>query len=149
MEIKKYYKGIVIFISEICDEFVYNKVLKVADYCYTYLELFKLKIRLEYLEKKVGNLKTKIFKFKEFVFNFANNQLYKNSEPIKLTKAESEILKLLITNRNKYLSKEDIISMSSSIDSINSIKVLISNLRKLGIEIENVKSFGYKLKGTS
>ncbi|QDD68097.1 hypothetical protein C6V80_09610 [Caminibacter pacificus] len=80
-------------------------------------------------------------------FNLSTNQLCRNSKPSKTYKeAESDVLAILIKNRNKYLSKEDISAMSESIDSINSIKVIISNLRKLGFEIENVKNLGYKLK---
>jgi len=33
-----------------------------------------------------------------------------------------------------------------SIESESSIKVLVSHLRKLGIEIENRKNLGYKIK---
>ncbi|WP_456488834.1 response regulator transcription factor [Caminibacter pacificus] len=148
VEIKKFLADdiIIIFVCKICDEFIYKKALSVANYCYSYDELYKLKIRLEYLEKKVIKLKSRVFKYKNFIFNLSTNQLYQDSKPLRLTKAESDILAILIKNRNKYLSKEDIAAMSESIDSINSIKVIISNLRKLGFEIENVKNLGYKLK---
>jgi len=146
LEIMEYCEAVVIFMCDFCDEFKYKKVLKVADYCYTYNELFKLKIRLDYLEKKFTKLNTNIYKYKDLIFNLKTNQLYKNSLPLKITKAESEVLKLLIKNQNKYLSKEEIMSQSNSIESISSIKVIISNLRKFGFNIENIKNLGYRLK---
>jgi len=146
MEIREYCEAVVIFMVDYCDEFKYRKILKVADYCYTYDEIFKLKIRLDYLERKLSKLNTKVFKYKDFVYNLNTNQLFKGSEPIKLTKAENDVLKILIKNRDKYLSKEDIEAMSNSIDSLSSIKVIICNLRKLGFDIENIKNLGYKLK---
>jgi len=149
VEVKDYIDSYVIFITEVCDEFIYKKALRDGDFCYSYNEIFKLKIRLEYLEKKITKLNTRVFKYKDLVFNLNTNQLYKNSQPIKLTKAETDLLKALIKYRNKYLSKEDIESVCESIDSINSIKVLISNLRKIGFDIENIKNLGYKLKEES
>ena len=146
LEIKNFCEAVVIFITKYCDEFIYKKVLKVGDYCYTYDESFKLKIRLEYLEKKLSKLSTRVYKYKNFVYNLNTNQLFKGNEPVKLTKAENDVLKILIKNRDKYLSKEDIEAMSDSIDSISSIKVIISNLRKMGFDIENIKNLGYKLK---
>jgi len=146
LEIMDYCEAVVIFMCDFCDEFKYKKVLKVADYCYTYNELFKLKIRLDYLEKKLSKLNTKVYKYNDLVYNLNTNQLFKNSIPIKLTKAENDVLKTLIKNRNHFLSKEEIKAMSDSIDSIGSIKVIISNLRKLGFDIENIKNLGYRLK---
>jgi len=147
VEVKKHFKeSVVIFVCEKCDEFIYKKVLNVADYCYTYNELFKLKIRMEYLKKRVIKLNSKIFKYKDLVFNLNTNQLYKNSQPLRLTKSEGEILSLLIKNKDKFMSKEEIERRSESIDSIASIKVIVSKLRKIGFDIENIKNLGYKLK---
>jgi len=145
LEIKKYINSVIVFLSSSCSELIYKKALNYGDYCYTYDEIFKLKIRLEYINRKILKLKGEIFRYKDLVFNLKTNQLYKNKKPIKLTKAEREILTTLIKNRNRYVKKDELVN-NNIIESYNSIKVLISNLRKLGFDIENLKNVGYKLK---
>jgi DNA-binding response OmpR family regulator len=146
LEIREYIKSTVVFVNYYCDSLIYKKVLEVADYCYLYTETDKLKLRLEYLRKKTLKTKSGVFKIKNLLYNFVIDELYQNSEPVKLSSAEKELLRALIKNRNRYLSKEDILMECDTIESEASIKVLISHLRKLGIEIENQKNSGYILK---
>ncbi|GAB6074782.1 winged helix-turn-helix domain-containing protein [Nautilia lithotrophica] len=146
LNIKDYINYKVIFLTTFCDSYIYKKILEVADYCYLTHEYDKLIIRLEYLQKKILKSKSTIYKKGNILYNFNTNELYINSEPIKLSSAENELLKTLIKNKNMYLSKEDILMQCDSIESEASIKVLISHLRKLGIDIENQKNLGYKIK---
>lgn len=145
LEVKQYFKGIVIFISSYIDELVYKKALEIGDYFYTYEEKWKIAYRLKYIAKKFLNQKSNVFVFKDLIFNLKTKELYKNRELIKLSPAKKEILKLLIENKNRFISKEYILENSENIDNISSIKVLISKLRQLGFEIENQKDLGYKL----
>ncbi|WP_456479020.1 winged helix-turn-helix domain-containing protein [Nautilia sp.] len=146
LEIRKYVNSQVIFLTEYCDLQIYKKVLEVADYCYLYGEYDKLMLRLEYLRKKILNSASSVYKSGNMLYNFSTNEVYINSEPVKLSNAEKELLRTLIKNRNIYISKEDILMECDNIESESSIKVLISHLRKLGINIENQKNYGYKLK---
>jgi DNA-binding response OmpR family regulator len=146
LNIKDYVHSSVIFITGYCDGFVYKKVLEVGDYCYSYEEFDKLMLRLEYLRKKILKSKSMVYKKGNILYNFNTHDLYIDLKPVKLSIAENELLKTLIKNRNTYLSKEDILMECDSIESADSIKVLISHLRKLGIEIENQKNLGYRIK---
>ena len=146
LEIKNYINSYVIFLTDFCSFEYYKKILEVADYCYEYSKIDMLKLRLDYLNKKILNSKSGIYKFGEFLYNFNSGELYKNSYPVKLSSAEKELLKILIKNRNRFLSKDDILMECETIESPDSIKVLISHLRKEGIKIENIKNLGYKLK---
>ena len=146
INIKDYINNNVIFIANYCDHYVYKKILEVADYCYLLNEYDKLVVRLEYLQKKILKSKSTIYKKGSILYNFNTNELYINSEPVKLSSAENELLKTLIKHRNSYLSKDDILMQCDSIESEASIKVLISHLRKLGLNIENQKNLGYKIK---
>jgi len=146
INIKDYVHSTVVFLNSYCDSFIYKKVLEVGDYCYTYAEFDKFFLRLEYLQKKILKSKSTVYKRDNLLYNFNTNELYIDSKPVKLSSAENELLKTLIKNKNTYLSKEDILMECDSIESIDSIKVLISHLRKLGIEIENQKNLGYKIK---
>ena len=146
MEVRNYIKGYIIFFAEYIDEVVYKKALEVGDFCYDYNEIYKLNLRIKYLEKKILKLNSSIFKFNDLLFNFNTKELYKNKQNIKLTQAESELLQTLIKNRDRYIDKLEILDECENIGSIDSIKVLIANLRKLGFVINNKKNLGYKLE---
>lgn len=146
LEIKDYFKGYTIFLTNYCDTFIYKKILEVADFCYEIYDYDKLLLRLVYLRKKILNINSFVFKYNNLLYNFNSNQCYINSNLVKLSNAENELLKILIKNQNRFISKEEIINNSEYIDSFESIKVIISRLRKFGIEIENKKNLGYKLK---
>ncbi len=125
---------------------IYKKALEVGDFCYQYSEYDKLILRLEYLQKKCLNSKTSIYKFGELLYNYTTGELYKNSLSVSLSTAEKELLRVLIKHKDKYLSKEDILSECDHIESEDSVKVLISHLRKKGINIQNCKNLGYKIR---
>jgi len=146
LEVKNYFKGEVIFVNSLIDELVYKKALEIGDFIYSYEDLWKLKYRLKYIAKKRLDYKRDVFTFKNLIFNLKTKELYKNREPLKLSPAERDILKLLIKNKNRFISKEFILENSENIDNISSIKVIVSNLRKLGFEIKNQKNLGYKIK---
>ena len=145
-EFKSIYKGKIIFLCSYCDELIYKKALDIADYCYSYDELYKLKYRIEYIKKKIYKLRSSIFKYKNLLYNFNTSTLYQDSQEIKTTRAQQELIELLIKNRNNFLSNDHIVNLSSHIGSIASIKVIISSLRKLGFDIISKQNLGYKLK---
>jgi len=145
-EIHRFFKGYLIFVGDYIDEVIYKKSLEIGDFYYSYEEYYKLNLRLNYLKKKVLKLKSSIFKFKDLLFNFDTEELYQNSHPVNITNAQIELLKVLIINRDKYLTSVDIVESCETISSIESVKVLIFNLRKLGFTISNKKNLGYKLE---
>ncbi|EDM23094.1 winged helix-turn-helix transcriptional regulator [Caminibacter mediatlanticus TB-2] len=144
LEIKKFFNGYVIFIYHIYGFVEYKKALEIGDFFYTYDEIWKVNLRIEYLKKK---LKIKdIYKIKDFIIDIKNYIIFKDNKPIKISKAEFEILKTLLLNQNKYISKEFILNSIDEINSYDTIKVLISKLRNLGFNIETIKNLGYKIK---
>jgi len=148
-EVKEFvsvYNGYIIFLCNYSDELIYKKSLDIADYCYSYDELFKLKHRIEYLKRKIYKVRGSIYKYKNLLYNFNTNALYKDSQIVKLTKAQQELIELLIKNRNNFLSNDDIVNICAYIGSKASIKVIISSIRKLGFDIISKQNLGYKLK---
>ena len=143
-EVKRFFKGIVIFLYGYVDELIYKKSLEAGDYFYIFDELWKLYYRLKYISKKLL-AHERIFIFNDLVFDLKEKILYKNKKSIKLSPAERDVLALLIKNKNRFISKDFILQNSENIDTISSIKVLISKLRKLGFDIENQRNLGYKL----
>jgi len=146
LEIKKFFKGYVIFICDNIDELIYKKSLEYGDYCYTYDETYKIKYRLNYLEKRIFKNKRNIIKFKDYTINLQRKEIYKNLLPFNITPAQKELLFYLLENRQRYISRNEILENCENINSIDSVKVLISDLRKLGFNIVNKKNFGYKIE---
>jgi len=136
---------IAIFLSNIETFEVQRKAYKIADEFFkkssTYVE--EIKIKIDYFIRKFFNLED-IIKYKDLYFNRKLRRVYKNDKKIELTNLEYDLLILFFKNKNEYISKEEIIDRLNITE--GSLKVKISNLRKIGFEIDNKKYIGYKLK---
>lgn len=93
---------------------------------------------------------------KDFVLNMSNSTIIKNDRTIDLTRNEYKILKYLIENRGKIVSREDIMDClweSESFIDDNTLSVNITRLRtkleELGLQdlIETKRGQGYILRG--
>lgn len=93
---------------------------------------------------------------KDFILNISNSTIEKNNKIIELTKNEYKILKYLIENRGKIVSREDIMDSlweSESFIDDNTLSVNITRLRNKLAEldlkelIETRRGQGYILKG--
>lgn len=92
---------------------------------------------------------------KEFILNMANSTIEKDNKVIELTKNEYRILKYLIENRGKIVSREDIMNYlweSESFIDDNTLSVNITRLRnkleELNLKelIETKRGQGYILR---
>ena len=92
--------------------------------------------------------------FGEFKIDMEGRRLYKNSQEIKLTKLEFEILKILFSNPKKVFTREEILSYiwdsAGNFVNDNTLTVTIKRLRskigdKDGNIIQTVRGVGYKL----
>lgn len=93
---------------------------------------------------------------KDFVLNMQNSSIAKDDKVIELTKNEYKILKYLIQNRGKIVSREDIMETLWETESFiddNTLSVNITRLRskleELGLKelLETRRGQGYILKG--
>ena len=93
---------------------------------------------------------------KDFILDISNNTITKNDITIDLTKNEYKILKFLVENRGKIVSREDIMEClweSESFIDDNTLSVNITGLRtkleELNLKdlIETKRGQGYILKG--
>ena len=92
---------------------------------------------------------------KDFILNTSNNTIEKDGKIIELTKNEYKILKYMVQNRGKIVSREDIMEClweSESFIDDNTLTVNITRLRnkleELGLKelIETKRGQGYILK---
>ena len=92
---------------------------------------------------------------KDFVLNISNSTIKKDDKIIELTKNEYKILKYLVQNKNKIVSRDDIMECLWNSDSFiddNTLTVNITRLRNkleiLGLKelLETKRGQGYMLK---
>jgi DNA-binding response OmpR family regulator len=89
-----------------------------------------------------------------FKLNTRNRTLEKNTQRIKLTQVEYSIMKMLMDNPGKALSREDILNTVWGRDYFGELKIVDVNIRRLRIKIEDdstnpiyittVWGYGYK-----
>ena len=142
---KKGRKFWTIFISYNCAPTYYKKALEVGDFCYLYSTPEMVRIRLEWLRRFIFRQNGELFRYGELVYNFKLGKLFTpEGEEIPLTRGEKDVLEVLIKNRDRFISNREILE-NSDISSEESIKVLVSRLRKKGFKIVNRSRIGYRL----
>ena len=104
---------------------------------------------LEVKIEKLCRLDQKLIKLDEnYTYNIETRELFKENEPIKLTKKETLLLHLGISSRNKTISFEQISDYvwEGDITTTDSIRTLMMRLRKKIPKewIETLIDFGYK-----
>ena len=111
-------------------------------------ELYKaLELCIDSLNSNSSNI---ISLDEHIVFDTFNQTLFKNNEVIKLRKKELDLLSLLIKNKNRFVSYEEIENYvwNDSAMSKDALKTLIKNLKtKIPKDlITNLSGTGYKIE---
>ena len=120
------------------------------------IEELVLKIEVFLKRSNVKPIKTveKIIEIGKYRFDFDNLELSENNISQRLTLRETELLNLFCQNKNKVLTREDILNNIWNDDSYflsRSLDVFISRLRKLfkndpRLKIENIHGVGFIFK---
>lgn len=116
-------------------------------------ELFaRIRALLRRREKKIVDDN---IKFADIILDKSTHEIHKDENKVKLTKKEYSILEVLMMNKGKVVSKENIMIKIWGYDAeveYNSIEVYISFLRKKisavgsAVKIKTVRGIGYALK---
>jgi DNA-binding response OmpR family regulator len=98
-----------------------------------------LLVRVQYHYSKIYNTNSSIIIYKDLYYHTNTQQLFLNKTKIKLSPNELKLIKLFFTNLNKPVSKDFIYEeLESSSD--GSLRVYISKLKKLGLNISYERS---------
>ena len=116
------------------------------------IEELILKIEIFLHRSKKGNLNNTQVQLGRFLFDANNYTLLLDGEKEVLTQRESDLLKLFSENRNKVLTREQILKNLWGDDDYfmgRSLDVFISRLRKIlskdtAVQIENLHGIGFK-----
>ncbi|MCM1505977.1 MAG: response regulator transcription factor [Ruminococcus flavefaciens] len=125
-----------------------------SDYITKPFDTAELLARIAVQLRKVSVAKSKILEFSDIVLNTETHEVTVKNNPVKLTKTEFAILKLLMLNPSQVITKSamlDRISLDTPDCVESSLKVHISNIRRKFREysdrdyIEAVWGIGFKM----
>jgi len=121
------------------------------DYIKKPFELDELDMRIKNISRTFNIEQNQLINiYNGILFDALNNQIIKNSNKFSIAKKESEFLNYLVKNRNRTISKEELIQNLWSFENMPSdatLRVYIRNLRSLiGKEaIITIRGMGYRL----
>ena len=155
-EIRKLSKVPVVFLSSANDDMniVMAMTIGADDFIEKPFNLVVLKAKIEALLRRVYNFNvgSQLVNYKNIIFDINKDSIKHNDKLVELTKNESKILTVLLENREKIVSREDLMNALWQSDSYvdeNTLSVnvnrLRSKLKEIGVEdfITTKKGKGY------
>lgn len=121
------------------------------DYIVKPFDMATLLVRIEKVLLRTGKL-NRVYRFGEIVVDAENRCVHKNGEEIELTPLEFDVLSILVKNKNRTVSRDQILNEIWGADyfgDVRTVDVRIANLRKkLGFsdEIRTISKTGYRLE---
>lgn len=125
------------------------------DYMTKPFDVEELLARIRAITRRKGQVILDELKFEDLALDLNNYSISTNYKSINLTAKEFEIIKLLMSNANIVVTKDDLISKIWGYDSNaedNNVEVYISFIRKKlkfiksRVEITTLRKLGYKLE---
>ncbi|WP_281389214.1 response regulator transcription factor [Nitrosophilus labii] len=121
------------------------------DYIKKPFDFDELLVRIKALLKKRFSNKKKYIKYKNLSYNIEKEEISLDGEKIHLPPVQMRLLKLFLKNIGKTLPKDEIIWEISEDEEVSelALRVHINKLRKLGLNIKNIRKIGYILEEES
>ena len=118
------------------------------DYIKKPFDIDELIIRINTQIKKSFKSYSSIIKYGNIVYNITNKTISVDNKTINLSPTELKLFELFIKNIGISISKEDILYHlhNGDVGSEPALRVQISKLKKLGLNISNQRAVGYKLE---
>ncbi len=137
-----------IFITALIDIVNLEKGFEVGadDYIKKPFNEKELLIRIHTQIKKSFHSYENILKYKDLKYDISSKILKKNEEIIHLSPSECELLELFLKKQGKIISKDEILFTlkDGEMGSDASLRVQISKLKKIGLELSNIRAVGYR-----
>lgn len=132
------------------DDKVLGLNLGADDYLVKPFAFEELIARVQALSRRPEQIKNEELRIKNLTLNIKAQELKQNGKVIMLSKKEYQLLEYLMKNKDRVISKDELISHVWDYETnilSNTVEVFIKYLRnKLGEEtIKTVRGFGYKL----
>ena len=141
-EIRKISKVPIIFISSASDDMNIVMAMNIGadDFIEKPFKLVVLKAKIEALLRRVYNFNTSnsLIVYKEVIFDINKDEIKYKDNVETLTKNESKILTILLENREKIVSREDIIAALWQSDNFIDENTLSVNVNRLRSKLKDI-----------
>ena len=141
-EIRKISKVPIIFISSASDDMNIVMAMNIGadDFIEKPFKLVVLKAKIEALLRRVYNFNSSnsLIVYKEVIFDINKDEIKYKDNVATLTKNESKILTILLENREKIVSREDIIAALWQSDNFIDENTLSVNINRLRAKLKSI-----------
>lgn len=116
------------------------------DYIKKPFEIEELLVRITTQIKKSFKSYNATIIYQDLTFDIETEKIYKDNKELHLTPSEYKLFELFIKNINRVISKEEILYHihEGNEGSEAALRVQISKLKKIGLNISNLRGIGYK-----
>ncbi len=117
------------------------------DYMKKPFDFDELLVRIQALLRKSFSAKENDVKYKTFIYKIATNELLDGTELILLAPQEKKLLSILFKRIEETVTKQELLHELDGVQesSEGALRVYITKLRKVGLEIQTIKGIGYRL----
>jgi len=149
-EIRKISKVPIIFISSASDDMNIVMAMNIGadDFIEKPFKLVVLKAKIEALLRRVYNFNSSnsLIVYKEVIFDINKDEIKYKDNIATLTKNESKILTILLENREKIVSREDIIAALWQSDNFIDENTLSVNVNRLRSKLKDKELYKEKFR---
>jgi DNA-binding response OmpR family regulator len=116
------------------------------DYIKKPFDFDELLIRIESLIKKTFQTYQHTLEYKNLSYNIKQKQLFNGKKLIHLSPNQLKLVEYFLQNLDKALTKDELLDIIAQNDyaSIEVLRVYITNLKKIGFNIINIRGIGYR-----
>ncbi len=117
------------------------------DYIKKPFDFDELIIRIQALLRKSFNTTNNEVKYNSLIYKISTNELLDAGKLIQLAPQEQKLLSLLFKRIDETITKQELLHELDSVNesSEGALRVYITKLRKVGLEIQTIKGTGYRL----
>ena len=117
------------------------------DYIKKPFDFDELLIRIQALLRKSFSAKENEIQYNSLTYKISTNELFNAGNLIQLTPQEKKLLSILFKRIDETITKEELLHELDSVNesSEGALRVYMTKLRKVGLEIQTIKGTGYRL----
>ena len=117
------------------------------DYLKKPFDFDELLVRIKALLRKSFSATSNEIIYKDLIYKIATNELIKESKLILLAPLEQKLLSIFFRRSDETITKQELLHELDSVNesSEGALRVYITKLRKVGLEIQTIKGIGYRL----
>ena len=138
-----------IFLTSLSDIASLSRGFEVGadDYLKKPFDFDELIVRIKSLLRKSFHAKSNEVKYKNLVYRISTNELFNGDTLSLLTPQEQKLLSIFFKRIDETIRKQELLHELDSVNesSEGALRVYITKLRKVGLEIQTIKGVGYRL----